>query len=88
MIHRILEGENGAEVAKNLLKDEKLAAAFDLAPFFVNCVRVVSLPGVITPTQIEQFDDLLAEAGWRKGVQWTHDVGAFLKVVGRPIVAT
>jgi hypothetical protein len=85
VIHRILVGEKAGEVAKNLLAERRLTAAFDLAPYFVNHVRVVSLPNVITPTDQERFDDMLAEAGWQSGVQWTYDVGAYLRVVGTQI---
>jgi hypothetical protein len=87
MIHRILLGQNADEVATDLLNQKQLSAAFDLAPYFVNCVRVLSLPIVNTPAQQEMFDDMLAEAGWQKGVQWTYDVGAYLRVTGRPIFA-
>jgi len=83
MIHRILEGQNAVDVATDLLGAKKLTAAFDLAPIFVNIVRVVSLPDVIKPDQIDRFDDMLSEAGALKGVQWGYDVGAYLKVVGR-----
>ena len=85
-MHRILEGQNGVDVAQELLRANKLTAAFDLAPIFVNIVRVVSLPDVIKPDQIEEFDNMLSEAGALKGVQWGHDVGAYLKVVGRQIM--
>ena len=88
MIHRILEGNNAVDVTRDLLKANNLTAAFDLAPIFVNLVRVVSLPAVITPIQVEAFDDMLAEAGAQKGVQWTYDVGAYLRVVGRQIFVT
>jgi len=85
MIHRILQGERAEEVAKELIANQQIVAAFSLAPYFVNNVRVVSLPAVLTPAQQEQFDDMLAESGWNKGVQWTYDVGAFLRVVGTQI---
>ena len=61
MIHRILEGNNAVDVTRDLLKANNLTAAFDLAPIFVNLVRVVSLPAVITPIQVEAFDDVLAK---------------------------
>jgi hypothetical protein len=86
MIRRILQGQMAEEVARDLLAHEHLSAAFDLAPDFVNCVRVMSLPAVITPSDQDKFDDMLAEAGRQKGVHWTHDVGAYPRVTGRQIL--
>jgi hypothetical protein len=87
MTHRILEGQKAAEVARDLLKavPPKILAAWDLAPYFVNCVRVVSPPRVINPADQEDFDNTLADAGWQRGVKWTYDVGAYLRVIGTPV---
>jgi hypothetical protein len=87
MIHRILEGQKASDVARALLGKKKIVMAWDLSPYFVNCVRVLSLPAVITPEDQQTFDDMLADEGWESGVRSTHDVGAFLRVVGNQIMA-
>ena len=87
MIHRILEGQKASDMALDLLKQEKILMAWDLSPDFVNCVRVLSLPTVITPEDQLEFDNLLADEGAEYDVTSTNDVGAYLRVVGRQIQA-
>jgi hypothetical protein len=89
MIHRILMGadtgsEQGAiKMAIDLLRKSAILAAWDLSPGgFFNCVRVLSLPNVVTPDDQAGFDAMLDREGRDFGVIHRNDVGAFLGVVG------
>jgi hypothetical protein len=90
MIHRIIEGQNASRVAiaaYNAGLCYKNISPMDLAPYFVNCVRVFSNPDVIEVAQQQQFDAQLTELGDTfGGIAVRHDVGAFLEVNGRPLV--
>jgi len=85
MIHRILEGQRATDMALDLLRQQKIVMAWDLSPLFVDCVRVLSLPTVITPEDQQEFDNLLEDQGVEYDVVWRNDVGAYLRVVGRQL---
>lgn len=87
MIHRILKGQKASAMARDLLNQHKIVMAWDLSPDFANCVRVLSLPTVITSQDQLEFDNLLADEGVEYNVTWRNDVGAYLGVVGIQIQA-
>ena len=73
-------------MAKALLAEPspKILAAWDLSPAgFLNWVRVLSLPAVMSSQDQMAFDSMLEEeAGKFHDVVWRNDVGAELTIVG------
>jgi hypothetical protein len=91
MIHRIIEGEHADQVAIAVYNDGlsyKDVSPMDLAPYFVNCVRVFSNLDVVDATQQAEFDGQLKAIGEKfGGILVKHDVGAYLRVIGRPLIS-
>jgi hypothetical protein len=90
MIHRVIEGQNANQVAIAAYNGGicyKGVSPMDLSPYFVNCVRVFSNLEVIEIADQQKFDAQLTELGdTLGGITVRHDVGAYLGVIGRPLV--
>ena len=90
MVHRLIVGARAAEAAiaaYNAGLSYKGTSPMDLAPFFVNTVRVFSNLDVFDGPQRDQFDAQLVEVGIPfGGIVVRPDQGAQLRVIGRPLV--